>query len=122
MKKGVLALGAMVGVAFNAPAHAGYWMSGNKLYDWCRGVGQAHDVCTSFVMGVIDGDNSLVELLNSMPRLKNDPVPPPACVPANVTARQMADVVRDHPADRADVASSLVIEALFEAFPCNGSH
>jgi hypothetical protein len=70
------------------------------------------DAAMTYVQGVADAFALLKTLRNRIE----------VCLPDKVTKQQLGDVVRkylqDHPADRHTAASSLVLLALGEAFPC----
>lgn len=86
------------------------YMSGNDLLALCR----ANDtVCTAYISGVVD-----MQLFGQ----SLEHLPKQMCPAATVTAKQMADIVRDSlsSSDRLNhlPAASLVVGAASEAFPC----
>jgi hypothetical protein len=90
------------------------FVSGNRLLEYCsdRSAGTAHGVCLGYVQGVYDGALGPTHSLGDFM----------ACVPEGVEAKQMVDVVShyltSHPERRQFTGSSLVADALSQAFPC----
>jgi hypothetical protein len=91
----------------------GYFMDGNNLYS------QLNDkhlelAVGGYVTGIIDTVTNLTESKALTISL--------FCVPTQATIRQVTDVVKkylaDHPENRHFAASSVVMVALGEAFPC----
>ena len=90
----------------------GYFKNGNQLYLECNSA-NTYDVaiCLGYVMGILDQ----IELYADVSKTQT-------CIPANVTAGQVKDVVvkqmNDDPANRNLPASSIVFEAAFKAWGC----
>ncbi|WP_336802507.1 Rap1a/Tai family immunity protein [Kaistia sp. MMO-174] len=80
------------------------WQNGNKLYEGC----EDH---TSFNLGYIEG---VIDTLGADSGK--------FCIPANVIAKQLKDVVckdlRESPKDRDRLAAFLVFRSLQRAWPC----
>jgi hypothetical protein len=90
------------------------YLTGNDLLSLCKSASQAHqNYCSGYVTGALDHQR----LIEAMTRATKA-----VCIPANVTSKQLADVVvRDleaKPAKRHYSATSLAIGALMDAFPC----
>ena len=90
------------------PGNVGTYRNGNQLYSDCKTGGSTEQICYGYIMGVADvlagqGANTV-------------------CVPQEVTANQLVDVVKkymtDHPEFRHLSGPSEVTEALAEAFGC----
>ena len=88
---------------------AGY-RDGNELLSDCEGQARGAEdsqwgICLGYILGAYDALESTT------------------CVPDVVKASQLRDVVkiylRNHPEERHHQASSLVVAALKQAFPCN---
>jgi hypothetical protein len=85
-----------------------YYVSGNMLHEWCQF--QNDDPCMAYALGVVDMTNG--SPYNGV------------CfqTPEGAMNTQIKDVVKawleKHPGDRHIQASSLVIHALNEAWPC----
>jgi hypothetical protein len=88
---------------------AAEFFTGNQLHEFCNGgpTERNPSLCFGYIIGVagaVDGKSFF-------------------CFSAGVKARQVEDVVKnflkDHAEKRHDAASSLVITALKEKFPCN---
>jgi Ssp1 endopeptidase immunity protein Rap1a len=113
-------------------------VSGNRFLDICSVVDKADrkervtetdldDVsfCTGFVLGVNDGANAGIDMLNqikSLPGLKGMLEDVAICLPDDVTAGQEIRItlkyIREHP-EQANLRSvQLVLLAEFYAFPC----
>jgi Rap1a immunity proteins len=90
----------------------GYFRTGNQLYSECNS-GDVTDVamCLGYVMGILDQ----IELYADVSKTRT-------CIPANVTAGQVKDVVLkqmiEDPANRNLPASSIVFQAAFKAWGC----
>ena len=94
-----------------APCSAGF-LTGNKLFEMCtyKPDGTLYAAqCVGYIQGVADG-------------MENPTASVRACIPNNVIAGQLEDIVvtylRDHAAVRHYPAVSLVATALTQAFPC----
>lgn len=107
-----------------SPAMAEGFINGRELLDHCVQAQDKvktanHDAgrCFGFISGVTD----LYDILISEAIVK-----PTYCPPHNVTLIQMVNVVveylQKHPEDLHYSASSLVMAAYAEAFPCAQSH
>lgn len=111
---GLLLLAAVQASAFDH----GTYINGNKLHEKCSAAGDealavAKRVsCIAYVDAVHDTHTSLVE----------SGATPEFCVTRSVEAGQLYDVVKtflaDNPQYRHSSASSMVIYALGQAFPC----
>lgn len=85
-------------------------VTGDRLLDWC----QSRSIqCESYAQGVVDtwmGEQAFAR------------VPQMICLVPGITTGQISDAVRNyltaHPERRGTKASSLVVIALAEAFPC----
>ncbi len=93
---------ATVATAFTVPAHAGFY-DGNKLYETCSAKsGRDIGLCVGYITGVAD----------TLEDAK--------CFTAGVDSHQVYDAVKQylerHPAERHNRASSLVKEAIQQAF------
>lgn len=108
---------------FGAPASAaGYFISGNALLRHCMAsletqAGQASQMfCTAYVQGVVDSEAWFG------PELKNVGKTSGVCAPERAEAGQAVEIVtaylRGHPEERASNASTVVVAALFAAWPC----
>ena len=80
------------------------WLNGNELFSACT---QGDRLCFGYVLGI----TASAQLADSV------------CIPSDkVTAGQLTDVVKfwlqNHPEIRHHSASSLVMQALREKFPC----
>ena len=95
--------------------------TGNALFEQCtRGRGSAtywYDdaACTAYIQGFVEGATSFQEL---WPKER----PRAICLPANITAGQMRDVVvkylYNHPERRHLPAMMSILTATAAAFPC----
>jgi hypothetical protein len=87
--------------------------NGNSLLEDCQAPAGAPGsiVCAGYVFAIAD-----VQLYGDIGGVRS-------CVPANVTGKQVIDVVtrylQQHPEQRHYGAASLVAHALSENFPCN---
>jgi hypothetical protein len=107
-----LALPGMVSNAFSQ------WMDGDDLQRVCNAREVEHvfkpGVCSGYLMASID----LAEGLNEQSLLKA----PLFCMPADVSMPQLGDIVtkyiEGHPARKDINASTLVMDALHEKYPC----
>jgi Rap1a immunity proteins len=102
MRRAIL-IGMLLCWSSRGPAE---FLTGNKLYEFCTSRGIESTVCNSYIMGVVDS-------------YSNNKV----CVPKEVAASQVADIVADwlfkHPESRHHSAPELIVEAIQEKFPCN---
>ena len=114
-------VGAAMQIAISNPAwgqqmhtNMRFW-TGNDLWSYCGSTleGPAPNSCTDYIMGVADGALTVRSFARQ---------PADFCMPTGVTGYQVADVGRrylsQHPELRTYTASSLVFNALTEAFPC----
>ena len=87
------------------------WMTGNELLRYCND--DKSGVCAGFVSGVMDADTTVRDWENRAPLV---------CTPDELTLGQAVDVVvaylRDNPSVLHLSASSIVLNALYEDFPC----
>lgn len=114
---GVL-IAAALSIYSEPPAAA--FLTGNQLLAFCdqgeRDLSSEY-LCLGYVAGAVDAvratEAALDDLLGK---------PGLICVPASVTPRQVRDVtverLRSSPTTRHFGASSLVLEAMMEAYPC----
>ena len=83
-------------------------MSGNKLLGSCNGppLSWQNGFCMGYISGIVDGRNETS-----------------FCIPDGVTRGQVTDIVkfwlRENPATRHLRASRLIIDALWDKFPCH---
>lgn len=109
--KRLLLVMLLVGVASPASSKTA-WVSGNYLYDLCKGTDTFGQVgCSSYVIGVADALNQIqVDGLSQF------------CVPKGAVIEQITDVARkylnENPERRHFAAHSLVTTALSKSFPC----
>jgi hypothetical protein len=93
------------------PSASADWQSGTTLLEHC--VGQRILFCHGYIEGIIDMEMFVKNNLN----LKGD-----FCIPKNVTAKQLVDIVtqylNEHPVERRYTAASEVYIAITSAFPC----
>jgi hypothetical protein len=113
-----LLIAAMILAATSTPS-LGYFVDGNELYKKCNsstsdsaGVGYMDlSYCLAYIAGVSD----TLDSARANNRL-------PVCVPVNVQAGQLKDVVtmylRDNPSVRSMEANLLVVVALSDAWGC----
>ena len=110
-----LATVLIVAAIYGSPNAVGS-MTGAELKDSCSAPkgSPAWGICYGYVTGTFDAFDALNSLKLSSPPL--------VCPSQSVTAGQMLAVAQkylnDHPEDLHYVASSLLLEALGEAFPC----
>jgi hypothetical protein len=109
-----MAAGALLALALAGEANAqiGAYETGNELYTWCTtAASEAH--CLSYILGVSDTISSYQGL-----KLAKTIV----CAPKGVTGGQIRDVVvnylKAHPEERHTSASSSILVALSEVWPC----
>jgi len=113
MKRMIVAvpLFALFGVVDGAAAGEEAFLSGDDLQELCKGVDAS---CTTYIMGVLDGVNMMESRAGSGSGY---------CAP-EITSDDVTDVVtkhlKRHPARWESPAAMLVVEALTEAFPCDG--
>ena len=87
------------------------FFTGNQFHEVCQSeASYSEAICSGYVVGIAD-------------IMANEPVYGfTACLPTNVTVRQVSDVVstymQQHPEMRHYAASSIVAYALSESFPC----
>jgi hypothetical protein len=91
----------------------GWFLTGNKLHDWCE---QFSDNAMNYITGVADG--AQYSYVNSEGYLG-----PSFCSPDGAVTGQYRDIVcdylDDHPETRQGTAAGLIGYALAEAWPCN---
>ena len=92
----------------------GAWLTGGQLLEDCESENYFEKgSCTGYIEGV---DDSAVTLAHW------EGLAEPICIPGGVTSGQLRLVVmkhlNKHPEELHMTASSLVLKALFEAFPC----
>ena len=97
----------MIGLAMLMAAQSvGGFVNGTQLYADCT---SGDHVCAGYIIGVVDG------YLLVKPRSL-------ICLPANITRARVIVValqyLKDHPSERKYTASSLVLKATGDAFPC----
>lgn len=109
----VLATGS-ASLSFDQGA-GGRFYDGNKLLERCQG---APSIAEAYVMGIVDGSQYGAEWSAGYRGYRY-------CSPQGATSRQYRDLacdyVKDHPGTRQMTASTLVLEALFSAWPCLAS-
>ena len=99
-----------------AAAQMPSFYDGNKLWDFCSGdksspvYYQQAEGCRAYIIGVYD---TQVEFRRATPTV---------CISMQVESQQLVDVVKQwlerNPANRQHSASSIVLYALGQAFPC----
>lgn len=111
---GWLAAGS-VSPAFDQGA-AGWFYDGNELLERCNG---APSLAEAYVTGIADGVQYAGTNAEGYRGYRY-------CSPQGATSRQYRDLVclyiEDHPASRQQPAATLIMEALFSAWPCVGSN
>jgi len=95
--------------ALCSPVHAAF-KNGNKIFDYGKETAYATPTYgAGFFMGYVMGVHDAYEGITF-------------CAPNNVTGEQIGDIVMkylyNNPAERNDVASTLVSRALTQAYPC----
>jgi len=107
----VLQVALQVGPVDAAAASEEAFLSGKDLQELCKGGDAA---CTTYVMGVLDAVNLMESRSGGSSAF---------CAP-EITSDEVTDVVtkhlKRHPARWESPAATLVVEALTEAFPCDG--
>lgn len=101
----------------NSPASANGFVSGNKLYEYCRASDGTYEsiACFNYIIGAADvflGASQFNEAVFGWR----------VCPPGGLTQGQIEDIVvrwlRENPSDRHYSAVSAVGEALATSFPC----
>lgn len=124
-------LGSWVGVsallAMLAAVPAGTaTVTGTELLAECSAApgSAAHKQCVSYIAGVVDGIDTLITSLRLLHPF-NNAYPQLYCLPPGTAATTLVlptvDYLQKHPATRQYGASSEVLLALKQAFPCAGS-
>jgi hypothetical protein len=107
MKKALAAVCLLIAPIQFAQAN---FITGNELYEFFR---KGRDSALTYVAGVTD---TIDAIKTEVPERVD------WCVPKNAALHQYGDVVekylREHPQHRHFSASSLIMKALREAFPC----
>lgn len=116
---------AVSSISVAQPARADF-RDGNRLYADCtvrEGAStyyQDKAYCLAYIVGANDGIESGLVLAEVYTEI--DDLQRPYCLPDNVTAGQLTDVVvaylRKNPAERHLAGSIVVFAALTQAFPC----
>ena len=92
----------------------GRFYDGNKLLERCEG---APSIAEGYIMGIVDGSQYAAEWSAGYHGYRY-------CSPQGATSRQYRDLacdyVKNHPESRQMTASTLVLEALYSAWPCPG--
>jgi hypothetical protein len=106
---------AVLAAVWSGPATS---FTGVELFDLCFRKGVSGELaCTSYVRGLADG----IAFASIMAGGKSNYCPPPS-----VQAKEMRVIVdkylRDHRDQLTKEAGALVGIALYQAFPCKGSH
>jgi Ssp1 endopeptidase immunity protein Rap1a len=108
----IIALSFMPGATSAVAGGIIEFMDGNKLWELCSS-NPLDSGCGGYVEGVADAMSA---------NLPSGVAGFHACLPADQTIQQVADVVkrylRDRPEDRGYTAASIVAKALQQAFPC----
>jgi hypothetical protein len=103
------------GLAFDQGA-AGWFYDGNELLERCHG---APSLAEAYVTGIADGVQYGGTNAGDYRGYRY-------CSPQGATSRQYRDLVcsyiEDHPASRQQPGATLIMEALFSAWPCVGSN
>lgn len=107
-------LTAMPGLAQDQGA-AGWFYDGNELLARCEG---APSSVEAYIMGIADGVQYGGQNATEYRGYRY-------CSPQSATSRQYRDLacsyIADHPGTRHEPAATLIMEALFSAWPCIGS-
>lgn len=105
---------ASASLAFDQGA-AGWFHDGNELLEQCHG---APSLAEAYVMGIADGTQYAGERAESYRGYRY-------CSPQGATSRQYRDLactyIQDHPERRQEPGATLIMEALFSAWPCLGN-
>ena len=103
---------AGVAVAFDQ-GEGGYFQNGNRLLEWCE---SSESLALAYVTGAYDAAQYMSVFVGS------EAYAPTICTPAGSQNTQYRDIVcryvDDHPEARTSSATSLVVMALQEAWPC----
>ncbi|MBE0582059.1 Rap1a/Tai family immunity protein [Devosia sp.] len=109
----LLLMPGSVSLAFDQGA-AGWFHDGNELLEQCDG---APSLAEAYVMGIADGTQYGGENAENYRGYRY-------CSPQGATSRQYRDLactyVEDHPERRQEPGATLIMEALFSAWPCLG--
>ena len=113
MKLSSVAVAAVLVVATpaaaQAPATASAFMTGNRLYEYCK---DENANCVGYVAGVAD-------ILSAQ---NGEGIHDGACAPDGMTIEQVIrafqNYARDHPASLSFIGANVVLLGLREAFPC----
>ncbi len=115
---------ALLAMLVTLPAYAAN-VTGTELLAECSAAhgGVAHKQCVSYIAGVVDGIDTLLTSLRLMHPFANA-YPRLYCLPPGTAAKGLVvptvDYLRKHPATRHYGASSEVLLALQQAYPCKG--
>lgn len=114
VKKLAVAAGLAV-ITFAGSANAvNSFLSGNQLYTSCSSQNNVYyqAECLNYIIGAYDAIESVTDVINAHP----------FCSPIEATKGQIRDIVilwlQKHPEQRHFTASSDILQALREAFPC----
>ena len=99
------------------------YISGVQLLNYCEPIGEAQGFCAGYVVSTLDTSRYFSSIVNLLPPMKGHaPVTNQVCPPDKVSIQQLELVVvkwlKENPAKLNYAASSLVLGALNEAFPC----
>jgi Rap1a immunity proteins len=130
-RRRMMRLGAWVGVlvllAVCAPQLAGATnLTGAALLKECSSPSDSisHKQCESYIAGVVDGADTLMTSMKLL-HAGSKAYPRLYCVPHSTPAKDLVastvDYLLKHPATRRYGASSEVLLALEQAYPCRGS-
>mgnify|MGYP003383505572 CR=1 FL=1 len=92
------------------------YFTGEQLWEFCgRSVsGLPPDVCTGYVVGVLDSASYVFSMLEFTGRL--------SCRPSGIPTSEVTDVVRlylqQHPSSRSYSAASVIMRAMSASYPC----
>ncbi len=116
MKTPKLAVLLLISGLVATSAHGQFW-DGNKAYDLCK---SNRTAILSYVIGVYDREVAF----GTIPDVTGKPFDPKefVCLPVDVRAGQLADVVcqhlEKHPEQRQWPAAALASDAIRKAWPC----
>jgi hypothetical protein len=123
--RGWLGALAFLGAFVMIPADAAN-LTGTELLSECSAApGSAtHKQCVSYIAGVVDGIDTLMTSLRLLHPF-NSAYPQLYCLPPRIAATSLVaptvDYLVKHPATRQYGASSEILLALKQAYPCTGS-
>lgn len=130
-RKGALGLGSWVGAwallaILVSPPVGAAGVTGTELLAECSATpgSPARKLCVGYIAGVVDGIDTLLTTLRLLHPLNND-YPRLYCLPPGTVAATLVaptiEYLRKHPATRHYGASSEVVLALKQTYPCVGS-